>query len=140
MTIRTSRFDTPRRLAELSAEGQELVLDARERLEAWIDENVDRLEQEAQASVEEKRRALADEVAAFQEEIAASRQAFAEMLDRLGGLEADFEAGDGVTVDQAVRATRETVMALRTALQERERRVARLPRTGASPVAGESRN
>lgn len=132
MVYKPKRFDVPRGLTDLSPEGQALVLEAREHLDTWIDENVDRLEAEMQATIEEKRRVLAAEVVGLQEEIAAGQQRMTDVLDRLGDLEESFEAGDGITVDQAVRATRDTVQAVRAALDERERRVRGLARAAVS--------
>jgi chromosome segregation ATPase len=126
MVYKPKRFEAPQSLEGLSPESRQVVLDARERLEAWIDENVDRLESEMNAAIESRSQKLASEVSAFQAELADAREQLGEVLARLGALEEAFDAGDGMTVDEAVRATRDAVQAVRTALEERERRIAGL--------------
>lgn len=132
MVYKPKRFEAPQSLEGLSPESRQLVLDARERLEAWIDENVDRLESEMNTAIDSRSQALASEVSAFEAELADAREQLGEVLARLGTLEEGFDAGDGMTVDEAVRATREAVQAVRAALEERERRIAGLSKAVAS--------
>ena len=95
----------------------------RAQLETWIDENVDRLEAEMLSAIEARQAALAVEVTAFEQEIGTSRRQMSELTERLDALERSFEGGDGILVDEAVRATKETVQSVRAALEEHERRV-----------------
>lgn len=129
MTQRSNRFESIRGLEGLSPLAQQAVLDARVRLDIWIDENLDRIEAELHASLESKRRALSAEVAGLQEEIAAAGSFMADILARLSALEERFASGDGVTVEEAVRATRETILAVRSSLEQREQRVRGLARS-----------
>jgi len=128
MSTHSKRFEAPRRLDGVSAEARELVLEASARLEDWIDENVDRIESEMQAILEARRQELAAQASAVQTELAAGRERLAEVLDRLDALQADFEVGDGMTIDEAVRTTREVVRSLRSVIDERDRQLNELVR------------
>ncbi len=119
----SGRFGPSREGAGLSDEGAELARDVRAQLETWIDENVDRLEAEMLSAIEARQAALAVEVTAFEQEIGTSRRQMSELTERLDALERSFEGGDGILVDEAVRATKETVQSVRAALEEHERRV-----------------
>jgi hypothetical protein len=134
MVYEPRRFEAPRDLEGLSAESRQLVLEARERLDRWIDENVDRLEAEMRDAIEAGRRALATEVSAVQAELAEGKERLAQVLADLSRLEESFDAGDGMTVDEAVRATREAVQNVRAALDQREQRIKGL--AGAAVSAG----
>jgi hypothetical protein len=129
MAHSSNRFEAIRGLEGLSVLGQQAVLDARVRLDVWIDENLDRIEAELRTSLESKRRALSAEVAGLQEEIAAAGSFMADILARLSTLEERFASGDGVTVEEAVRATRETILAVKSSLDQREKRVRGLARS-----------
>ena len=122
-TAASGRFGPSREGAGLSDEGAELARDVRAQLETWIDENVDRLEAEMLSAIEARQAALAVEVTAFEQEIGTSRRQMSELTERLDALERSFEGGDGILVDEAVRATKETVQSVRAALEEHERRV-----------------
>ncbi len=132
MVHQSNRFEAIRGLEGLSPIAQQAVLDARVRLDIWIDENMDRIEAGLHAALEAKRRALAAEIAGLQEELAAAGSYMAEMLVRISALEERLASGDGVTVDEAVRATRETILAVRTSLEQREHRVRGLAHATAS--------
>jgi len=123
MSDRSHRFGSPHGLEALGAERRQLVLDTCARLEAWIDDNVDRLESEAKAAIEAKRQEMAAQASAVRAELAAAKERLADVLARLGTLEESFEAGDGLTVDEAVRATREAVTSARRVIDEREQRM-----------------
>ncbi|HEM45955.1 MAG TPA: hypothetical protein ENO23_02815 [Alphaproteobacteria bacterium] len=123
MVYEPRRFEAPRDLEGLSAESRQLVLEARERLDRWIDENVDRLETGMRATIEAHRQELADEVSAVQAELAEGKERLARVLADLSRLEESFDAGDGMTVDEAVRATREAVQNVRAVLDQREQRI-----------------
>jgi chromosome segregation ATPase len=117
------RFEAIRGLEALSPLGQQAVLDARVRLDIWIDENLDRIEAEMNAAIESKRRALGAETDGLRAELAAARAAMSDLLAELGSLEERFSSGDGMTLEDAVRATREIVMSVRSSLEAREQRV-----------------
>jgi vacuolar-type H+-ATPase subunit H len=134
MVYEPRRFEAPRDLEGLSAESRQIVLEARERLDRWIDENVDRLESEMRDAIEARRQELAAEVSAVQAELAEGKERLAEVLVGLSRLEDSFDAGDGMTVDEAVRATREAVQNVRSVLDRREQRIKGL--AGAAVSAG----
>jgi predicted nuclease with TOPRIM domain len=95
---------------------------------------VDRLEAEMRDAIEAGRQALATEVSAVQAELAEGKERLAQVLVDLSRLEESFDAGDGMTVDEAVRATREAVQNVRAALDQREQRIKGL--AGAAVSAG----
>jgi len=125
------RFEAIRGLEGLSPLGQQAVLDARVRLDVWIDENLDRIEAEMNSAIESKRRMLGAEADALRAELAAARAAMSDLLAELGSLEERFASGDGMTLDDAVRATREIVTSVRSSLEVREQRVHALVPTSA---------
>lgn len=125
------RFEAIRGLEGLSPLGQQAVLDARVRLDVWIDENLDRIEAEMNAAIDSRRRALIVEADGLREELVAGRAAMSDLLAELGSLEERFASGDGMTLDDAVRATRDLVTSVRASLEACERRVQALVPTSA---------
>ena len=96
--------------------------EAQERLDAWIDENLDRLEAEWAESFEHERKAISEEIVAIEKEIQGTRSVMAETLSRLTELEEDWKLGDGATLEEAMLSTREAIHRLQAALDERQRR------------------
>lgn len=131
MVDERKRFEAIRGLEGLSPLGQQAVLDARVRLDVWIDENLDRIEAEMNAAIDSRRRALIVEADGLREELVAGRAAMSDLLAELGSLEERFASGDGMTLDDAVRATRELVTSVRASLEACERRVLALVPTSA---------
>jgi len=74
---------------------------------------------------------LGAEADALRAELAAARAAMSDLLAELGSLEERFASGDGMTLDDAVRATREIVTSVRSSLEVREQRVHALVPTSA---------
>jgi len=133
------RFAPPRDLDALDPEARALVAEARACLEGWIDENVDRLEAASRSDVEARRAELARAVAGIEEELAGTRERIAGILGRLDALEDAFVSGDGMTVEDAVRATRAVLHAARESIEERERGLRRLAaRSGTGVLAAAS--
>ena len=123
MVVRSKKFKRSSPISSMSEAGRAVVEEAQNQLDAWIDENLDRLESEWMESFEKERKAISEEILAIEREIQEARSVMAEALSRLSELEEDWKLGDGASLEQAMISTREAIHRLQSALDERERRL-----------------
>ena len=129
MVVRSKKFKRSSPISSMSEAGRAVVEEAQNQLDAWIDENLDRLESEWTESFENQRKAISEEILAIEREIEGARSAMAEALSRLSELEEDWKLGDGASLEEAMASTREAIRRLQSALDERERRIRALVST-----------
>ncbi len=123
MVARSKKFKRSSSPSSMSEAGRAVVEEAQNQLDAWIDENLDRLESEWTESFEHQRKAISEEILAIEKEMQAARSAMDEALSRLSELEEDWKLGDGASLEEAMVSTRAAIHRLQSALDERERRL-----------------
>ena len=73
MVARSKKFKRPSSPSSMSEAGRAVVEEAQNQLDAWIDENLDRLESEWTESFEHQRKAISEEILAIEKEMQAAR-------------------------------------------------------------------
>ena len=107
----------------LSEAGRAIVNEAQERLDSWIDENINRLEAEWTESLGLHKREILEETAALEGEMQGAQGEIVEALNRLNQLEENWKSGDGETIEEAIASTRETIHRLQAGLDARETKI-----------------
>lgn len=107
---------------DIPEETKQVLDGARARMDRWIDDSVDKLVKDMGEVISQAAGELRAEVDKVAEELADSRQRIEALAAKLGQADLQTGAGDGITLDEALRETRQQVELVRAELAAREQR------------------
>lgn len=114
----------------LSPEMKDVFDGVQREMDAWIDEKVEGLREEVGQALTQAERDMNARIGEVEEDLARAREEMDALLTSVNELAADFEAGDGETLQEAVAKTKDLVGKVRAEIEAHERRWKKLGKTG----------